>query len=149
MAGLRWVYKTSYVYKIIKIVRFFFLDDILPNPKIVIVGQTGAGKSTLANVLLGQDPKCKNCTFEICNSHDSCTKETSYAVGKWLNHGADFTIVDTPGFGDTDNDDNELIDEMMTVLNENVKGTVYHRFLELVIFPQFSPNNSKQEFNCK
>ena len=32
----------------------------------------------------------------------SCTSETSYAVGKWLGSGIDFTVVDTPGFQDTD-----------------------------------------------
>ena len=32
----------------------------------------------------------------------SCTNETSYAVGPWLGTGPEFTIVDTPGFQDTD-----------------------------------------------
>jgi len=58
----------------------------------------------------------ENCTFPICDGHDSCTKETKYAVGQWLGDGDMFTIVDTPGFGDSDNDDNILIDEMMDVL---------------------------------
>ena len=94
----------------------------LPLPRLVIVGQTGSGKSTLANVLLGQSPDCDNCTFAICNGHDSCTKETSYAVGNWLGEGETFTVVDTPGFGDSDNEDTELIDEMMEVLHNVVKG---------------------------
>jgi len=98
------------------------LGDELPTPRIVIVGQTGAGKSTLANVLLGNAVDCTNCTFPVCDGHDSCTKETTYAVGKWKGEGPDFTVVDTPGFGDSDNDDNILIDEMMQVLKDIVIG---------------------------
>ena len=104
------------------------------------MGQTGAGKSTLANVLLGEDVNCKNCTFPICNGYDSCTKETSYAKGKWLGQvlnflvyqylfninnvlqGESFTIVDTPGFGDSDDEDDKLIDEMMEVLTDEIVG---------------------------
>ena len=107
------------------------------------MGQTGAGKSTLANVLLGEDVNCKNCTFPICNGYDSCTKETSYAKGKWLGEvlsffcfldniytiqimssiqGEAFTIVDTPGFGDSDDEDDKLIDEMMEVLTDEIVG---------------------------
>ena len=71
---------------------------------------------------LGEDPKCKNCTFNICDGHNSCTKETKYATGKWLGTGPEFTVVDTPGFGDSDNDDNELIDEMMKTLKEDIEG---------------------------
>ena len=95
---------------------------VLPEPRLVILGQTGAGKSTLANVLLGQSPDCFNCTFTVCDGHDSCTKNTKYAVGSWLGEGPDFTIVDTPGFGDSDDEDTELIDEMMGVLHTAVKG---------------------------
>ena len=114
------------------------LAQDLPTPRIVILGQTGAGKnkivillwitngekyfyhdsgkSTLANVLLGDAPNCKNCTFPICTGQQSCTKQTKYADGKWLGQASDVIVVDTPGFGDTENDDNTLIDEMMTVL---------------------------------
>jgi len=94
----------------------------LPEPRIVILGQTGAGKSTLANVLLGLPLDCQNCTFEVCDGHDSCTKSTKYAVGSWLGTGHEFTIVDTPGFGDSDNDDNLLIDEMIHVLKDIVRA---------------------------
>ena len=98
------------------------LSNDLPVPRIVIVGQTGVGKSTLANVLLGLSPDCTNCTFPVCHGHDSCTKETKFAMGEWLGRGALFTIVDTPGFGDSNNDDNELIDEMIRVLNDVVES---------------------------
>ena len=70
----------------------------------------------MSNVLLGEPVDCENCTFNVCDTHDSCTKNTKYAIGNWLGDGENFTIVDTPGFGDSDNDDNLLIDEMMGVL---------------------------------
>ena len=94
----------------------------LPTPRIVILGQTGVGKSTLANVLLGQPFDCQNCTFPVCDKMDSCTKHTKYATGSWLGQGMNFTVVDTPGFGDSDRDDDALIDEMMTTLKSAVKS---------------------------
>ena len=57
-------------------------DEELPFPHLLILGATGVGKSTLADVLLGEDPNCKNCTFPICDGSDSCTKETKFAAGK-------------------------------------------------------------------
>ena len=35
--------------------------------------------------------------------------------------GKSFTVVDTPGFGDTDDMDSQLIDEMVGVLKEDIK----------------------------
>jgi hypothetical protein len=38
----------------------------------------------------------------VCGGADSCTKNTNYAVRPWLGNGKVFTVVDTPGFGDSD-----------------------------------------------
>merc|ERR1712130_771810 len=94
-----------------------------PNPRIVLVGPTGAGKSSLANALLGCDPRKNDCTFEVCAGLESCTKQTSIGMGKWLGTGQNFTIVDAPGFGDSDNEDEQLITEMMDVLSNVLDHT--------------------------
>ena len=99
------------------------IEQALPLPHIVIIGSTGVGKSSLANVFIGEDPTCDNCTFPVCEDFgQSCTKNTNYAVDPWLGDGQEFTVVDTPGFGDSDQEDSELIDEMMLVLKDRVKS---------------------------
>ena len=80
-----------------KIVATKWVNEDLSKPHLVLLGATGVGKSSLANVLLGEQPDCTNCTFPVCPGGDSCTKETSYAAGSWVGEGASFTIVDTPG----------------------------------------------------
>ena len=97
------------------------LGEPLVEPHLVIIGATGAGKSSLANVLLGSPPDCEDCMFPVCSGGDSCTKETSYAEGRWVGEGEEYTIVDTPGFGDSDNDDNDLMNEMVKALKDVIK----------------------------
>ena len=65
-----------------------------PDPRIVIVGPTGAGKSSLAEALLGCDPTDASdvCMFEVCNGLDSCTKNTTAGTGAWLGTGQQFTV---------------------------------------------------------
>ena len=61
--------------------------------------------------------------FEVCDSDDgldSCTNATNIGVGPWLGKGQNFTIVDTPGFGDSEGRDNQFIEEMMNVLNHEL-----------------------------
>ena len=66
-----------------------------PSPHLVIVGPTGAGKSSLAEALLGCDPTdaTEVCMFEVCNGLESCTKNTTAGTGAWLGSGQQFTVI--------------------------------------------------------
>ena len=59
------------------------VDVDLPKPRLVIIGATGVGKSTIANFLMGCDGDCTAEIFRTCFGGNSCTKEAAYGVGMY------------------------------------------------------------------
>ena len=59
-------------------------NEGLPKPRLVIIGATGVGKSTIANLLLGCDGDCTAEIFSTCFGSYSCTKEAAYGVGMYM-----------------------------------------------------------------
>ena len=102
-------------------------NGMIPEPHLIIIGPVGVGKSSLANVLIGQLPDCDDCPFVVCPENELCTKETKYAVGKWIgNADQELTIVDTPGFQFDDyyiSENNIMINEMVDTFKDYLKTT--------------------------
>jgi len=105
----------------------------LPKPRIVIIGETGVGKSSLANVLLGRSHQYDGKGFD-----DGCfkvawkngdkpggviTTATCHDSGYYLGDKSkpNVTIIDTPGFGDEMEAEVQTINGLVDVLKNQVK----------------------------
>jgi len=103
-------------------------EDRYPSPRIVILGATGVGKSSLANVLVGRDKNYNgrsfnNGCFKVSTGLDSITKRTCADQGYWLGNttGQLFTVIDTPGFGDQLVEEEKTIENLVTTLRDQIK----------------------------
>ena len=77
----------------------------------VLIGQTGNGKSSLGNFMLGYP------AFEVSDESESCTKQT---IPKISRLDPKIGVVDTPGLDDDKGKDKIHYDEMLKVF-ENIK----------------------------
>ncbi|XP_068444404.1 uncharacterized protein [Clinocottus analis] len=94
----------------------------MSNRRIVILGKTGVGKSSLANTIFGEE------RFRIGHTVNSDTKKCE-ATTKCIN-GRNITLMDTPGFFDTDRSEKELKSEIVRCIIDFAPGP--HAFLILL-----------------
>ena len=114
-------------------------EEEYPSPRMIMIGETGVGKSSLANVLMGRDKKDdgsgyldKNGSrpgygcFKSDDSWDGniVTTKTCSDTGHYLGKPSNpkVTIIDTPGFGDKNLAAEEAtIDDLVSFLRDHVK----------------------------
>uniref|UniRef100_A0A8C6S6S2 AIG1-type G domain-containing protein n=1 Tax=Neogobius melanostomus TaxID=47308 RepID=A0A8C6S6S2_9GOBI len=97
--------------------------------RVVLLGKTGSGKSSLANTLFGESH-----VFQVNHSANSgtklCLSETKTINGRRLQ------LIDTPGFFDTDPKSSELSPELLKCITECAPGP--HAFLLVLTVEKYT-----------
>ncbi|XP_030287740.1 GTPase IMAP family member 7-like [Sparus aurata] len=107
--------------------------DVLNTRRIVILGKTGAGKSSLANTIFGEDE------FKIYHTLSSGT--TKCQANTRSVNGRRITLIDTPGFFDTHRSEEELKPEMVRCITECAPGP--HAFLIVLKVERFTEHEQE------
>jgi predicted GTPase len=106
-------------------------EERYPSPRIVILGATGVGKSSLANVLMGRHRNYNGTGFDdgcfkvygLNHDDSSVTKKTCPDKGRYLGNASNpkLTVIDTPGFGNEVLEEESTIDGLVNVLKDEIK----------------------------
>ena len=104
-------------------------EQAYPSPRIIIIGETGVGKSSLANVLLGRHHQHNGTGFQhgcfnvSWGTGEVMTTKTCPDSGNWLGNISNpkVTVIDTPGFGDSFEKEEKTIDNLVDVLKDDVQ----------------------------
>lgn len=93
--------------------------------RLIMLGVTGGGKSTLGNTLLDRE------AFKVGHTLDSCTTEIvygdGYLFGSSNDYGVPIYVSDTGGLGDSEGRDEEFVDDIAAHVRamKGVHGFVY------------------------
>ncbi|XP_059211557.1 GTPase IMAP family member 7-like [Centropristis striata] len=102
------------------------MDD--SNKRIVILGKPGIGKSSLANTIFGEK---RFRTYSALDSEtNKCQRETKSVNGRRI------TLIDTPGYFDTERPEEELKAEIVRCITECSPGP--HAFLIVLKVEKFT-----------
>nr|XP_043876840.1 leukotriene B4 receptor 2a [Solea senegalensis] len=104
-------------------------DQVSTPTRIFLLGKTGSGKSTLANSIFGEEN-----LFPTSSSFTS--KTTECKVETRTVRGRDITLIDTPGYFDTDRQEEEIRSQMMRGITECAPGP--HVFLIVLKIERFT-----------
>ena len=91
----------------------FSIVNSTENLKLVLIGETGVGKSQLGNFILGQE------YFKVGYTGNSETKSFNEKTAYIESLNIDVTIVDTQGFNDRETSDNKIMDILVSKFKED------------------------------